>query len=267
MYCAMRNIPCVATYDNALRRWENTTPIRGRSVDTRPLSDRRKTHMLIEKTTHDGLDAVACRLYNTNVVTFVCDGRVIIDNDWPSDSTNQFATRIMLGASMCQKDGRTWLRTHSGMWRVDRGLELKQDEHGRWTPTTPHENYIHKLDSKKWARVMAPFKPFMKHAVNIAKLIGGEYDGKYAPRPALIFSDMSSQDRDGWSEAMQHLFAEAKVTQYSWERRKWSTYLSVARLQKKITDMVKQEYSEVLFNKELVPAGVYKKDSNARYVR
>lgn len=267
MFTAMRDIPCIRDYEQALKRWEGTTPIRGRAVDTRPLSRRNKTHMLIEKTTYDALDAVACRLYNTNVVTFVCDGRVIIDNTWPSSSTNQFASRILPNAWMQQRGGRVWLKTLSGAWLVGDELELKKDEHGRLTPTTPHEHYIHKLDRKKWAEVSAVFKPFMKHAVNMAKLLSGEYESKFVLRPAFAFTYMANQDREGWSEVMQWLFYESRVTRYSWESRSWLTSLSLPRLQKNMTDMIKREYSEVLFRKELVPAGVYKKDSNVRYVR
>lgn len=267
MFTAMRDIPCIRDYEQALKRWEGTTPIRGRAVDTRPLSRRNKTHMLIEKTTYDALDAVACRLYNTNVVTFVCDGRVIIDNTWPSSSTNQFASRILPNAWMQQRGGRVWLKTLSGAWLVGGELELKKDEHGRLTPTTPHEHYIHKLDRKKWAEVSAVFKPFMKHTLSVAKLIGAEYERGYAPCPPFAFTYMANQDREGWGEVMQWLFYESRVTLYSWESRSWLTSLSLTRLQKNMTDMIKHEYNDVLFREELVPAGVYKKDSNAGYVK
>ena len=268
MFSIMKDIPCIHSYEQALKKWESTTPIRGRAVDTRPLSRRNKTHMLIEKTTYDALDAVACRLYNTNVVTFVCDGRVIIDNTWPSSSTNQFASRILPNAWMQQRDGRVWLKTLSGAWLVGDELELKKDEHGRWTPTTTHEHYIHKLDRKKWAEVSAVFKPFMKHAMDVAKLLSGEggYESKFLPRPEFMFTLMANQDREGWGAVMQWLFSKATVNRYSFDGRRWIPSLSLPLLQKNMTDMIKREYSEELFRKELVPAGVYKKDSNGKYV-
>jgi len=49
MYGHHRNsgIPLINDYATALKLWEDTKPIRGRAIDTRPLGHRRNDHYLI----------------------------------------------------------------------------------------------------------------------------------------------------------------------------------------------------------------------------
>lgn len=66
----------IASYNQAKQKFEETKPIRGRKTDIRPLERRRedwKTIVQVE-------GGYACRLYESNCVTYYEDGRVVVDD-------------------------------------------------------------------------------------------------------------------------------------------------------------------------------------------
>ena len=81
MYGHPRNtgIPRINDYATALKLWEDTKPIRGRDVDTRPLGYREKVDSYQINFLPEG--AVECILYKTPVVTFYENGDVHIRHD------------------------------------------------------------------------------------------------------------------------------------------------------------------------------------------
>lgn len=109
MFGNVTDLPRISSYEQALAHYESITPIRG-SKNLRPIcattNGRRKKHMQIVKTTHPkalgmaatpqgAIDAVACRLYDTDVVTFVSNGDIIIDNGgYASITTHSFIDGI-----------------------------------------------------------------------------------------------------------------------------------------------------------------------------
>ena len=105
MFGNITDLPTLFSYAEALEHYESITPIRG-SKNLRPIctthNGRRKKHMQIVKTTYPkalgmaatpqgAIDAVACRLYDTDVITFVSNGDIIIDNGgYATNSTHSF---------------------------------------------------------------------------------------------------------------------------------------------------------------------------------
>lgn len=112
MFGNVTDLPSLRSYDEALEHYNSITPIRG-SNNLRPIcathNGRRKKHMQIVKTTYPkalgaaatpkgALDAVACRLYDTDVVTFVENGDIVLDNGgYPSTTTHSFIDGIFTG--------------------------------------------------------------------------------------------------------------------------------------------------------------------------
>ena len=110
MFGNITDLPTLFSYAEALEHYESITPIRG-SKNLRPIctttNGRRKKHMQIVKTTYPkalgmaatpqgAIDAVACRLYDTDVITFVSNGDIIIDNGgYATNSTHSFIVGIM----------------------------------------------------------------------------------------------------------------------------------------------------------------------------
>lgn len=263
MYGSTPNVPRLLNYDTALRRWHSVVPLRGRAVDTRPLGGRRTTNMLIERTTVDNVDAVACRLHNTNVVTFVADGRIVIDNSWPSLTTNQFANQILGGSAyMHVRDGATWMHTSSGVWLVGTELVLRRNPNtNSLSPVTPHTHYVHVLDRKKFNQVKAAYVPFIKHLRNVAKLTeGGGASSQYRGDALQTAAD---QTREGWGPLMSYLFWISMRRVWNGA---WVYVFNIERGVRWLSDQIKMQYANEVFKKEPVPMGHYKADSNKRYI-
>lgn len=80
------------TYKDMERKWLTTKPIRGRSTDVRPIGERRRDWEQVTRTAIDeGMWAYAARLHNTDVVTYLPNGDIIINtNGWHTPSTAEF---------------------------------------------------------------------------------------------------------------------------------------------------------------------------------
>ena len=265
MFGAMKDLPRLRNYNEALNHWQLIKPLRGRATDTRPLClfARHKTNVLIERTTVDGVDAVACRLYSTNVLTFVADGRIVIDNSYPSMSTNKFVSAIFGGgAYMGTKGNQTWLHTYSGQWLVGTELVLRRHPHnGTLSPVSPHTHYVHVLDKKKFNQVKAAYVPFIKHLRNVAKLTeGGGASSQYRGDALQTAAD---QTREGWGPLMSYLFWISMRRVWNGG---WVYVFNIERGVRWLSDQIKMQYADEVFKKEPVLMGHYKADSNKRYI-
>lgn len=74
-------------YEIIKHKYENTKPIRGRSIDIRPAGKRRRDWELIVRTER----GYAYRLHNTNCVEFTEDGKLLIrSGGWTTVGTGKF---------------------------------------------------------------------------------------------------------------------------------------------------------------------------------
>jgi hypothetical protein len=82
----------ITNYKDIERRWTNTKPIRGRSTDVRPIGERRRDwEQVVRHPIDEGMWSYAARLYNTDVVTYLPNGDIIINaNGWHTPSTAEF---------------------------------------------------------------------------------------------------------------------------------------------------------------------------------
>lgn len=269
------DLPHIHGYASALKHYNSIKPLRGRTEDVRPLCNtttgRRKKHLRILPTTYDGLPAMACRLHNTDVVTYVSDGRVVIDNDYPSMSTNSFASGVLpYGLEVGNRYNETWVYEHGRnvYWLpVRTKLELKQYDNGiGWYPVEPHIFYKHVADRKVLSAFTKQYKPFADHCLNVIKLLGAnvEEDREYHRTPdAQVLRDAS---REGWGEATKYFLRHAEVTRWTFGYRSKTTTLVPAKLKKAILDYVKIEHNEEIFYKEAAPVGMAVNDINAKYI-
>jgi hypothetical protein len=96
-YRTVQHVPLTRTYEEALKVFENSKPIKGRANEIRPLGQRRDADTYWVR--KDG-DKVQYMLYKTPVVTFAPDGVVVWTNGWSSVSTHQFINQVLdIGAS------------------------------------------------------------------------------------------------------------------------------------------------------------------------
>jgi len=96
----------ILSYEQAVAREAFIKPIRG-DDDIKPLGIRKNKHMRILKHPNGN---IACRLYDTDVVTFKPNGDVaVMLNGWASDSTCDFASMV-LDQPFYKFDSRVWCR-------------------------------------------------------------------------------------------------------------------------------------------------------------
>ena len=98
---AISRAACFRSYDQALKFFKKTKPIRGRI--TVPLGARRDHEALYIRTGRDSVDgrlinevdAVQCVLHKTPVVTFLSTGELLLRSDgWATASTAAFITQV-----------------------------------------------------------------------------------------------------------------------------------------------------------------------------
>ena len=176
MYGQQRNsgIRCLVDYEQALKQWQDTKPIRGRAVETRPLGHRHNANSYKIDKTDDG--SVQCILYKTPVVTFRPNGEVMIQNDaYDSISTTYFIEEVLgiyariFDNSLCIGWDYTGINT-----RVpNEGCFLKRNKTtGKYEVLNEQPFYVHVINRKKANNVRANYKEFFTYMQGICKLKG-----------------------------------------------------------------------------------------------
>ena len=171
------DIPYLYNWMDASAHEAEVKPIRGRS-DCKPLGKRSKTHQTIRR---DADDAVICKLYNTDVVTYHKDGRIDINfGGWASQTTMKF-----IGALL-----RVYLRqAHNRMWMQCKALN-RADAIGWYPVWTDGPNlckrngsgdldflnsftpamFTHRINRKRTNNVRSKFKAFKDYLYQNMKI-------------------------------------------------------------------------------------------------
>lgn len=297
MYGHQRNsgIPHINDYASALKLWEDTKPIRGRAVDTRPLGHRRNDHYLINKLP-DG--AVECILYQTPVVTFYENGEVLIKHDgWNSVSTCNFIGEVLgLHSSIFNYNLCVGFGGKDYVVPVE-GLTIKRNATWVYEPVNPVPVMGHVIDRKGANNVRARYKPFKTYLSSMCRLkAGSEY-----PQSELLrvfgldkykspnVGDLNHDGRDKWEEHVKSFFKlvadtneETKNDSYykailqmafSFGTTRWGSdqpegyVLSEYKALKLFDDFVIGFHRSETLKEKVLPEGVVRKDSNGKYFR
>jgi len=277
MFGQFTDMPNLGNYERALAHHNAIKPIRGRKEDVRPLCNtttgRRKTHLRIRETLYRGLPAVACRYYDTDVVTYVSDGRVVVSNEYPSNSTNAFASDMLPYAlGMARKHNSAWVYDRKGKayWVPDgEVLELKQRDDMSWYPVEAFVCYKHVVDRRALREATNQYKPFMDNCINVAKLLGEDASkGTFYPKKPTA-SVLRDPEREGWGEATKYFIELSIVRRFAYPGSgglRQVSDLKVSTLKRRLSDYVKTEHADIVFEKVAVPIGEFVKDANAKYI-
>lgn len=148
----------IRSFEDCEDRYAKTKPIRGKGIV--PIESRRKQHMQIIK--YEG--SYALKLYDTEVVTYHRDGRIVINTKgWSTQSTCAFIAASLPSSWSCHKNRRT-------MYVVDRASNYAAYIVGD-KPLTLHPNglvdgamtpYKKIVDREVSKKLRAPFKDFIK---------------------------------------------------------------------------------------------------------
>ena len=280
MFGNITDLPTLFSYAEALAHYESITPIRG-SQNLRPIctthNGRRKKHMQIIKTTYPkalgvaatpqgAIDAVACRLYDTDVITFVSNGDIIIDNGgYASNTTHSFIVGILTYAYRTHpllaysKAGSTVIEVFPPQGKRlvvmrDKPVTLRKVEniHGVAYDFTAdvdvQKGYY--LKRKVMGEKRKEVDKFRKFALACAKMIDPEQYrlGKVSLRP-LPAEDIYAYmvDQDQWNDAFEALIYTTINSEYDYYTRQRNYSVDLSRLRRLMDDVLKYVHCEELF--------------------
>jgi hypothetical protein len=184
------NVPRIHSYTDALYKYNNTKPIKGRADDPRPLGERRYVDTYsIRKNVWT--EAIECVLYKTPVVKFTTEDEVVINIDnWPSASTCQFISRIIPSVYAHRVRGEVVL----GFSGIDTKLMLPargetvlvRDSNGRWMPKEKQTLYDYRVNRKEANNVRKSVSEFGKYLNGVVKLKAEEVAGMWGREPFTV---------------------------------------------------------------------------------
>lgn len=164
------------TYGMAKELYDSIKPIRGRADDIRPLDDRRRTHEVIRKVhvrheeTGAMVEAYACRLYSTDVVTYFPDGSITIyTGGWNTMSTMKFINWVSM-MSVSSGKGHVWLMDNQGKYHPFYDT-IRVDANNAVINPKPFVRRV--VDRQKSAEVRKAIKPFTDFCTTMLKLSDG----------------------------------------------------------------------------------------------
>jgi len=173
-YATVMRVPRIRTYAEAIKKFNDAKPIKGRSEDKRPLGERRDVDTYsIRKNVWT--EAIECVLYQTPVIKFTVEDEVIlrIDN-WPSSSTCQFITRV-LGVNANRVRGDVVLHFADGskaLMPAQGELALARSGNGAWLPKVKQTLYDYRVSRKEANNVRKQVSEFRKYLNGVVKLKG-----------------------------------------------------------------------------------------------
>ena len=260
------HLPCLRDY-NAADGWERgTKPIRGRAI--KPLGDRRKQHMSIERR-NEGTDkeAVACVLYNTDCVTYYKDGRIHLNHgNYITQSTAQFIDRVFPYGAVSVRGEYMMLRHGGGTYQIP--------AEGLWVgPGTTIQNIqpfqVRTIKRAAAKVVRGKYAAFKQYTTAMCKLLDGMVEGVrlFGRVPDAQLPDLSvGEDLEVWYPAAKALMVASSDTHYVGNST-WIRKTTPERIARKLDSMILREHRDEVFEVTTLPDGEYKKDSNAKYFR
>ena len=136
----------IFSYEQALKQFNDTKPIRGREVECRPLGHRDRPHFSIKL--NENLEVECCDYNAKPAVTFRPNGEVWIRPQWISVSSCAFIEEV-LGIASSQVDYKIRIGLASGTFVVPKkdGLVIKRDpERGNnYHPISVQRNVVHHI--------------------------------------------------------------------------------------------------------------------------
>lgn len=291
MFGKYSDLPHISYFHTARDHYNGIKPIRG-SDNLRPLCDtrngRRKKYLQIIEREKD--KAYALRVYNTDVITYMSDGTILINNGgWATNTTHNFISEVLRwkGVMAQTRNGETWLSLKGGDFRIANGVDaiLEPDENDVLTLRNPDPVMVHKLDRKAWNQVRKQHSAFMSYISSMSKLLEpnersnrwGELSKQRRTLELLLNDDTNTREalleqdpNSTWLSALEMFTVGA--TKHEWNYRangtsSWETSLVIPAFRKQAYDLLKCLYSGSLFVEEEAPLGKYVKDSNARYMK
>jgi hypothetical protein len=161
----------IDSYEQALKQFETTKPIRGREVECRPLGHRDRPHFSIQKL-DDG--SIACCDYNPahKTVTFKPNGEVLVVPAWVSTSTAVFIEEV-LGLRAKVFDHSLVISVGGTYYRLPKeGLTIKRNDNGAYEAINPEPRVVHRIKRRESNIVRSKYSEFRDYLTGFIRLRG-----------------------------------------------------------------------------------------------
>ena len=177
MYSCRFNFSSLHNWMDAKAHHDSIKPIRTDGV--RPIGNRRKK----EADIREEADAIICRLYETDVVTYHKDGRIEVRLDgWMSQSTAAFISAALEPTGL--RHNQMWITATTGDTYTGGWLALDPNEVNTFVRTgsgdlkflNPTVTKVHTVNRARTNNVRRQYKPFLDYIKNVVKL-RGEFEG------------------------------------------------------------------------------------------
>jgi len=275
MYGGLTDMPQLRSYEQALKHYESIKPIRG-SDNLRPIcattSGRRKKHMQIIKRD----DAIACRLYDTDVLTFYKNGVVdYYSGGYISNSTHAFASSILFNGVYfnTKKEVTEVTIGHSPnrkTYHVGSNETFKMKREGdTWVAIDPPKSFEYYLKRKEYNTHRKPLKEFEAHCIRMAKLCDPKekqsdrysvWEG-FSNSPSERgwfqrerYKELTNKDTESWGELVPLILEHARTRDVKWVEGKYviKQHFDTQKIKEAINDMVKYAFADELFEEKEV---------------
>jgi hypothetical protein len=209
-------------YNHYKNLFESVKPIRGRSVDVRPIGKRRRDWEIVRM---DG-DVVECVLYQTPVVRYYPNGDVGVQcGGWASPSTAEFMYEH--SPFVCRKRNRKVQVNPSGRYDEDAKFYPlpEYDEvlfvltpDNKYAPAAPLVEHKQVIDRKQAKEAREPFMPFIKFMETFLMMSDGWVMSETRGQVGMLDKDRSYFNRAeydyGFDEFRGSRSADANMLQH-----------------------------------------------------
>lgn len=276
----------IFNYEQALKQFNDTKPIRGREVECRPLGHRDRPHFSIQL---NDKQEVECCDYNAKpAVTFKPNGEVLIRPQWISASSCAFIQEV-LGIGSSQVDYKIRVELAAGTFVVpkEEGLVIKRDpERGNnYHPLSVKPNVVHHIKRGVANNVRSQYADVFSYAHGYFKLeatmpsnqeqeemfgmreivtkYGDGTENKYMVLNAPRWKFSNPEDVEQFMDMMRSdepmdkykAMVALRIQTGSWRVK--SAYKDVLQV---IDRMILAMHKDEVFKEIEVPAGVVRKD-------
>ncbi len=172
-YATVMRVPRISNYAEAVRKLNNTKPIKGREPAIVPLGNRRDcdTYSIRKNIWNENIELV---LYQTPVIKFTPNDEVIIGfGRWSSASTCQFIDRVLGGVSCNRVRGEVVLSFVGGTKYVlgeHKELVLVRGSNGAWQPEQKQKRFDLRINRKGANNVRKRVSQFKNYLSGMLKL-------------------------------------------------------------------------------------------------
>jgi hypothetical protein len=171
----------IRLYEAYKQLFNDTKPIRGRSVEVRPWGDRRRDwEQVICRVQDDGQCAYGARMHNTDVLLVYPNGDLLYKNDgWDTPTTAEFMGNLVLGIRVFKRYNRLWVSRDVGTEKfcalLNKPVLIKWDttnpnyEHYRLAePSVAQQEVIDPIKVKEERLKIKPFKDYVSNVLKIS---------------------------------------------------------------------------------------------------